>query len=158
MTAARHYPGVAFIVCPSNPGGTPMDFDTLLHELADSHSWNLLYMKDDDTYKLTLSIPGDRFQDVFVTFRKDDENSHVAAIWSVIAKVHDFNLTRPIELLRFNWRNVYGSLAIKDDEVVVVQNQLASEANWHEVGKAVHYIGNRADEIEKSIYGDLDSH
>lgn len=133
-----------------------MDFDVLLHELSDSKGWSLLYVKDDDLYKLTVPIPGERFQDVYVSFRPDDENWHVATIWSVISEVEDFNMTDPIELLRFNWRNLYGGLAVHGKQVVLVQNQLTEEANWNEVGRAVHYIANTADAIEKEIYGDAD--
>lgn len=133
-----------------------MDFDQMLHELSENRSWNLLYMKEEDQYKFTLSIPGDRFQDVFVNFRQDPEGWHVATIWSVVSDVADFNMTEPVELLRFNWRTLYGSLAVKDTEVVIVQNQLVEEANWNEVGKAIHYIGNTADGIEQQIYGDDD--
>jgi hypothetical protein len=133
-----------------------MDFDVLLHKLAEEKGWSLLYVKEDDLYKLTLPIPGDRYQDVFINFRKDAENWHVATMWSVIADVEDFNMTDPVELLRFNWRNLYGSLAVSGEQVVIVQNQLTEEANWNEVGRAVHYIGNTADAIEKEIYGDVD--
>lgn len=135
-----------------------MDFDVLLHELSEQKGWPLLYMQDEDEYRLQLSIPGDRFQDVFVNFRQDDEGWNIATIWSVIAEVADFNLTDPKELLAFNWRTLYGSLALKESQVVLVQNQLTDEANWNEVGRAVHYIGNTADAIEKEIYGDKDEH
>ena len=51
----------------------------------------IVAVSDDDLYKLTLPIPGDRYQDVYVNFRRDEENWHVATIWSVIAEVEDFN-------------------------------------------------------------------
>ena len=118
--------------------------------------WPLLYLKDDDVYRLQLSIPGDRYQDVYINFRRDEENFWIATIWSVIASLEDFDFSDPAELLRFNWRNLYGALAIREDQVVLLQNQLTDEANWNEVGRAVHYIGNTADSIEESIYGDRD--
>ncbi len=133
-----------------------MDFDVLLHKLAEEKGWPLLYLKDDDVYRLQLSIPGDRYQDVYVNFRRDEENFWIATMWSVIASLEDFDLSAPAELLRFNWRNLYGALAIREDQVVLLQNQLTDEANWNEVGRAVHYIGNTADSIEESIYGDRD--
>ena len=133
-----------------------MDFDVLLHKLADDKSWSLLYVTEDDLYKLTLPVPGDRYQDVYVAFRRDTENWNIATIWTVISEVEDFNLEAPIELLRFNWRTLYGSLAIKDGQVVLVQNQLTEEANWNEVGRAVSYMALTADGIEQEIYGDVD--
>ena len=133
-----------------------MNFDSLINDLAKDRDWNILYDKDEDQYRLTLSTPGDRFQDVFVSFRKDEEGAYVATIWSVIAEVEDFNLTDPKELLAFNWRNIYGSLALKGEQIVLVQNQFAEEANWNEVGRAIHFIGFNADSIEKQIYGDRD--
>jgi hypothetical protein len=133
-----------------------MNFDSLINELATQRNWNILYDQGEDTYRLTLSTPGERFQDVYVTFRRDEEEAHIATIWSVIAEAEDFNLTDPKELLSFNWRNIYGSLALKGEQVVLVQNQFAEEANWNEVGRAVHYIGFNADSIEKQIYGDRD--
>jgi len=133
-----------------------VDFDVLLHKLAEDKGWSLLYIKEDDQYKLTLPIPEDRYQDVYITFRRDDENWHIATIWTVIADIEDFNLSDPLELLRFNMRSLYGSLAANEDQIVMVQNQLAQEANWNEVGRAIHYMANTADEIEKQIYGDAD--
>lgn len=133
-----------------------MDFDVLLHKLAEEKGWSLLYVTEDDLYKLTLPVPGDRYQDVYVAFRRDAENWNIATIWTVISEVEDFNLEDPTELLRFNWRTLYGSLAIKDEQVVLVQNQLTEEANWNEVGRAVAYMALTADGIEQEIYGDED--
>lgn len=132
------------------------DFDVLVHRVAEERGWNLLYVQADDVYKVQLETPGARWQDVYVTFRRDQEEAWVATIWSVIAEVADFDLQDPTELLRFNWRNVYGALAIKDQQVVLVQNQLADQADLDEVAKAIHWIGTNADSIEKSIYGDRD--
>src|SRR4051812_36681520 len=120
--------------------GGRMKFDTLLHKLANHEGWSILYVKEDDTYKVQVATPGDRRQDVYVTFRKDEAGSWVAAIWSVVAEVADFNMSDPLELLRFNWRNLYGALAAKGDQVVLVQNQLTDEANWNEVGRAIHNV------------------
>lgn len=133
-----------------------MDFDVLLHKLADDKGWSLLYVTDEDLYKLTLPVPGDRYQDVYVSFRRDSENWNIATIWTVVSEVADFNLENPTELLRFNWRTLYGSLAIKEEQVVLVQNQLTEEANWNEVGRAVSYMALTADGIEQEIYGDVD--
>jgi hypothetical protein len=133
-----------------------MDFDVLLHKLADDKGWSLLYVTEDDLYKLTLPVPGERYQDVYVAFRRDAENWNIATIWTVISEVEDFNLDQPTELLRFNWRTLYGSLAIKDEQIVLVQNQLTEEANWNEVGRAVAYMALTADGIEQEIYGDED--
>lgn len=133
-----------------------MDFDVLIHKLAEDNSWSLLYMQEEDCYKLQLETPGDRHQDVYVNFRRDESGSWVASIWSVIAAVADFNLSDPVELLRFNWRHIYGCLAIAEDEVVLLQNQLCDDANWNEVAKAVRNIGFDADSIEEQIYGDVD--
>jgi hypothetical protein len=133
-----------------------MKFDTLIHDLAKAQEWNILYLQDEDSYRLTLKTPEDRFQDVYTSFRRDEEEQWVATIWSVISEVADFNMTDPIELLRFNWRNLYGSLAVKGEQVVLVQNQFAEEANLEEVRRAVHFIAFNADSIEKEIYGDRD--
>jgi hypothetical protein len=132
------------------------DLDVLIHRVAEERGWNLVYVQLDDVYKLQLQTPGERWQDVFVTFRRDQEEAWVATIWSTIADVADFDLRDPLELLRFNWRNVYGALAVKDGEVVLVQNQLADDADLGEVAKAIHWIGTNADSIEKTIYGDRD--
>lgn len=132
------------------------DFDVLIHRLAEERGWNLLYVPQDDVYQLQLQTPGERWQDVFVTFRRDQEETAIATIWSPIAEVEDFDLTDPLELLRFNWRNVYGALALKDRQVVLVQNQLADDVDLAEVAKAIHWIGTNADSIEKAIYGDRD--
>jgi hypothetical protein len=130
-----------------------MDFDKLLHDLADDRGWNLLYVEKEDIYRLQLSLPEGRFQDVYVNFRRDEESSYVATMWSVISDVTDFNFEDPKELLRFNWRNIYGCLAIRGEEVILLQNQLTDDANWGEVGKAIHYIGLNADSMEKAVYG-----
>lgn len=132
------------------------DLDVLIHRLAEERGWNLLYVPQDDVYQLQLQTPGERWQDVFVTFRRDQEEAAIATIWSPIAEVEDFDLTDPLELLRFNWRNVYGALALKDRQVVLVQNQLADQVDLGEVAKAIHWIGTNADSIEKAIYGDRD--
>lgn len=134
-----------------------MKFDALLHKLADKHGWTLLYLRDEDSYRIQVATPGDRRQDVFITFRKDDQEAWMATIWSVIAKVEDFNLDDPVELLRFNWRQIWGHLAVRKDEVVLAHDQLTDEANWNEVGKAVQAIAVTSDGIEAMIYGDDDT-
>lgn len=133
-----------------------MKFDTLINDLAKEKGWNILYSQEDDSYRLTLQTPGDRYQDVYISFRRDEEDQWCATIWSVICEVEDFNMTDPIELLRFNWRNIYGSLAVKGKQVILIQNQFAEDANMEEVNRAVHFIGFNADSIEKEIYGDRD--
>ncbi|RMG10726.1 MAG: hypothetical protein D6731_16950 [Planctomycetota bacterium] len=133
-----------------------MDIDTLINDLAREREWNLLYLRDEDSYRITMRTPGDRFQDVYVSFRQDDEGSWVASIWSVVSDADDFDFSDPRELLRFNWRNIYGSLALRGEQVVLLQNQFAEEANWNEVGRAIHSIGLNADSMEKGIYGDRD--
>jgi len=133
-----------------------MNFDTLINDLSKDKSWNILYLKEEDSYRITVSTPGERFQDVYVSFRRDEEEAWVATIWSVISEVADFNQNNTVELLRFNWRNIYGSLGVKDQQVVLLQNQFAEEANWNEVGRAIHYVGFNADSIEKQVYGDRD--
>ena len=49
-----------------------MKFDTLINDLAKEKDWNVLYLPDDDSYRVTVSTPGDRFQDVYVSFRRDE--------------------------------------------------------------------------------------
>jgi hypothetical protein len=134
-----------------------MKFDALLHKLADKHAWTLLYLRDEDSYRIQVATPGDRRQDVFITFRQDDQEAWMATIWSVIAKVEDFNLEDPVELLRFNWRQIWGHLAVRKDEVVLAHDQLTDEANWNEVAKAVQAIAVTSDGIEAMIYGDEDT-
>jgi len=132
-------------------------FDALLHKLANQHGWTILYIREEDSYRIQVVTPGDRRQDVYVTFRKDDAGGWIATMWSTVAKVEDFNLTDPLELLRFNWRHLYGALAVRKDEVVLVQNQLTDEANWNEVGRAISTIAVTSDGIEQQIYGDVDT-
>ena len=94
-----------------------MKFDALLHKLANQHGWTILYIREEDSYRIQVTTPGDRRQDVFVTFRKDDAGAWIATMWSTVAKVEDFNLTDPLELLRFNWRHLYGALAVSQAEL-----------------------------------------
>lgn len=133
-----------------------MDIDQLIHRVAEERKWPLLFVEGDDFYKVTVEVPGGRYQDVFVSFRKDDERFWIATIWTVIADAEDFNLTQPLELLRFNWRNLYGSLAVRDAEVVLVYNQLADDADPTEVARAVEQMARTADDLEAQIYGGAD--
>jgi hypothetical protein len=133
-----------------------MGFDTLVHKIANQKGWTLLYLKDEDSYRLQVPTPGDRRQDVFITFRQDEEKQFVATMWSVISDVQDFNFTDPLELLRFNWNNVWGSLAVRAKDVVLVHNQLAAEADHAVVASAIESIAIASDGIEAAIYGDRD--
>ncbi|MCO5167713.1 MAG: YbjN domain-containing protein [Planctomycetes bacterium] len=134
-----------------------MKFDTLVHKVANQKGWTLLYIKEDDVYRLQLATTGDRRQDVFITFRQDDAQVWVATIWSVVADVDDFNLSDPLELLRFNWRHVWGHLALREREVVLVHNQITSETDWIELARVVDAIAHASDGIEAMIYGDQDT-
>ena len=131
-----------------------MKFDTLVHKVANQKSWNLLYMKEDDTYRLQVATVGERRQDVFITFRQDEAEVWVATIWSVVADVDDFNVSEPLELLRFNWRHIWGHLALKNREVVLVHNQITSEADFLELVSVVEAIAHASDGIEALIYGE----
>lgn len=133
-----------------------MKFDTLVHKVANQKGWTLLYMKEDDVYRLQVATPGDRRQDVFIAFRQDDAQLWVATIWSTVADVEDFNMSDPLELLRFNWRNIWGHLALRGGEVILVHNQITAEADWIEVARVVEAIGTASDGIEAMIYGERD--
>lgn len=133
-----------------------MKFDSLVHKVANQKGWTLLYLKDDDAYRLQVATPGDRRQDVFIAFRQDDAKLWVATMWSVVADVDDFNLSDPLELLRFNWRQVWGHLAVRGAEVVLVHNQIVDEAGWNEVARVVEAIALASDGIEAMIYGEQD--
>ena len=50
-----------------------MKFDTLINDLAKEKDWNVLYQAEEDTYRVTVSTPGDRFQDVYVTSGGQDD-------------------------------------------------------------------------------------
>ena len=133
-----------------------MKFDTLVHKVANQKGWTLLYIKDDDAYRVQVVTPGDRRQDVFIAFRQDEAKVWVASMWSVVADLDDFNMSDPLELLRFNWRQVWGHLAVRNDEVVLVHNQIIDEAGWNEVARVVEAIAQASDGIEAMIYGERD--
>lgn len=131
-----------------------MNFDTLVHKVTNQRGWNLLYMKEDDTYRVQVATTGERRQDVFIAFRQDEARVWVATIWSVVAEVDDFNLSDPRELLRFNWRHIWGHLALRGTDVVLVHNQITSEADWLELARVVEAIGQSSDGLEAQIYGE----
>lgn len=126
----------------------------MLEDLAEEQGWVLNRTEDGSGFLIAMATTDDRSQSVHVEFREDEEGACIAAIWSEIAEAGRF--AEPWQLLDFNWTNSYGSLARREGQVVLIQNQLVDSADPEEVARAISYVGRIADAIESEVTGGLD--
>ena len=118
--------------------------------IAVERGWPAQYDHAED---LQIEIPttGHRSQVVMISSALDRDGDGVAWIWSKVAEV---NATPdPWPLLQLNAEITYGRLAVRDGDVVLAHALYDATADEDEVGKALYWVAQVADELEAQVYG-----
>ena len=123
--------------------------------IAVSRQWPAQYDENED---LQMEIEtsgadglGQRSQVVTVSMGRDRDGDAVGWIWSKVADVHQVD--DPWGLLQLNAEITYGRIALRGDVVVVAHTLYDAMADEDEVGKALFWVAQIADELEQQIHG-----
>lgn len=127
-----------------------MDLTTLIHQACGYHGWPMVH---DGAGGFRIEVPANRGrkQVVQVAQVKDPDGKPTACFFSVVcdlSAVHD-----PYFLLRKNCELVHGALAVRGQEVIVLQFQLIETADPEEIVRSIYYVAKYADDLEIQAFG-----
>ena len=80
----------------------------------------------------------------------DVADQPIVRYWSVIGGLEDVDFRRCLEE---NARLAYGAIAIKDQQLVIMDTQLVQDADPMEVGASIGNLAAYADRYEKDRFG-----
>ena len=127
----------------------------LASAIAVSRQWPAEY-DDDEDLQIEIDTTGthgdrSRSQVVVISMGQDRDDDPVAWIWSKIADVG--HVDDPWALLQLNSEITYGRIALRGDDVVLAHTLYDAMADEDEVGKAMFWVAQVADELEEQIHG-----
>jgi hypothetical protein len=116
----------------------------------------ITYTEAEDGFELSIPLPGDRKQKVFITAdRRDSDGEELFQIFTICAEA---NPALYAFALKLNMEIDYGALAIKEiygkDHLVIVDTQLVRTAQPVEIEKSVITLAEVGDDIEQILTGE----
>jgi hypothetical protein len=106
--------------------------------------------------RIELKFESGRHQLVELEFF-DFEGEELVRLFSRIGSVKHMHPMRLTDALRLNFGLPHGALAVKDDELVVIDTLLVEGADAEEVEVSVRYLAETADHFERTMFG-VDEH
>ena len=125
-------------------------FRDILSQICETEGWGL------SSDQVELKFEDGRRQLVRVQEFRYDEIEMVR-FWSVIGPAKHIDPVRLTDGLRLSFRLPHGALALHDDDLVIVDTLLASEADAAEVRATLRYLAETGDRYEKTMFG-VDDH
>ncbi|MBU0552164.1 YbjN domain-containing protein [Myxococcota bacterium] len=131
-----------------------MDFLTLLQQVCQYNQWGMAQQYDG---AIRVEIPTEygRSQVVEVIQGRDPDGRPLVYYWTVVVSVQEVG--DPWFLLGLNADLPYGALAVRGNEVILIESQLMETADAEEVMRGIFYVGKYADQFEKQVRGQLDA-
>ena len=129
-------------------------FTNLVAQMSGNNGWAVMQTPTGG-FKIELATEAGRTQVVEITFGADPEGRPMAYLWSGATTVD--NVADPWYLLGLNTQMAYGAMAVRGREVVVVETQLVSTADYDELQRAIYFVGKFADDLEKQVHGAHDA-
>ena len=81
------------------------------------------------------------------------EEEELVRLSTVIGKAQRMDPARLSSALRINYNLAHGALALKDDELVMADTLLLSDAGPAEIEASISYLAATADYYERTIFG-----
>ncbi|MEZ6188239.1 MAG: hypothetical protein R3F62_24925 [Planctomycetota bacterium] len=125
-----------------------MSFRKIVDSIARACGWHVV----EEGGILSIDVPtGEgRSQVVLITPDTDVAEQQIVRYWSVIGGVEDVDFRRCLEE---NATLAYGAIAIHDEQLVIMDTQLVSDADPMEVGASIGNLAAYADRYEKDLFG-----
>jgi hypothetical protein len=126
-----------------------MELKDLLLKTTAAGKWIAL-RESGGQYTLTLDLPGGRRQMVHVASRNEG-GSPMARLWTKVAAAKDLSGARPMSALKMNANLAFGAFAVEGEELVLVDTFLLAESTPEHLLQSLKYLGQMADQMEKSL-------
>lgn len=125
-----------------------------------SQDLGLPYKKLANGYMFRLQLPGDRKQNVLMSFGgKDEDGAPLIKFVTLCAPATDSGANHEV-FLRANPRLSYGAIGIAKiegaDFYVMTDTQLVETADTEELIKSIRYLARKGDELEHDLTGGQD--
>lgn len=85
------------------------------------------------------------------------EGSELVRLHSVIGDARHIDAARLTQGLRVSFGLAHGALALRDDQLVIVDTLVARDADPGEIRAVVRYLAETADHFERTMFG-VDEH
>lgn len=122
----------------------PDRFRTTLGEACERQGWSF------DGEGVTVSL-GARHQ--VVTFEaRDFEGEHIVRLCATIGDASHIRPHRLADGLRMNFRLPHGALALRGDDLVMVDS-VPAEAGADTIALTIRYLAETADHFERTMFG-----
>lgn len=122
------------------------DFERLTSEICERRGWKW------DGQHVELQLDGGRRQQVEVDYFRHGDHEMVR-IFSPIGPTLRIKPQRLVFALEMTFKMAYGSMAVNDGMLVVVDTRMLAELDASEIEAAIFYIADTADHYEKSMFG-----
>lgn len=121
-------------------------FEKLTHAICERRGWKC------DGHKIDLDLDDGRHQEVHLDFFEYDDREMVR-IYSLIGPTKRIKLERLVFALEMSFRMPYGSMAVHDETLVVVDTHIVADADTEGIESTIAYMAETADQYEKSMFG-----
>ena len=128
--------------------GTHEDFSRMCSAVCEKHGWKL----GDGQREIELDIGTARRQRVKVDFF-EFEGRELVRLHSAIGSTRRIRAEQLVHALRLNFNLPHGSLAVRDDELVLVETLGVEGVEPAEIEAAVRFLAETADHYEQTLFG-----
>lgn len=131
-----------------------MDFLTLLQQVCQFNQWGM-QQQHDGSVRIEVPTEYGRSQVVEVIQGNDPDGHALVYFWTVVVSVQEVG--DPWYLLGLNAEIPYGGLAVRGNDVILMESQLMQTADTEEVMRAIFYVAKYSDQFEKQVRGHMDA-
>ena len=126
-----------------------MEFSAIVENIAQACKW---VVSEEEDGSLCVEVPtgNGRTQMVVITEDVDIAEQLIVRYWSVIGPADGIEYKRCLEE---NSKLAYGAFALKEDNLVLLDTQLVSDADPMEVGASIGNLAAYADRYERDLFG-----
>ncbi len=123
-------------------------FDQILARVCGEQGWK----EGESEFELDVALADGRRQKVQLEFF-EHEGSEMLRLHTTIGSTLRIRQDRLAFALELNFALPHGSMAVKDDMLVMVDTLILSEADPLEVRATIAYLAETADRYEASMFG-----
>ena len=126
-----------------------MKFRQIVDSIAVACKWEVSSEADGS---ICIEVPtgSGRTQMVVITEDVDIADQAIVRYWSVIGPAEGIEYKRCLEE---NAKRAYGAFALRDNNLVLLDTQLVSDADPMEVGASIGNLAAYADRYERDLFG-----
>ena len=126
-----------------------MEFREIVENIAQACKW-VVSEEEDGSICVEVPTGSGRTQMVVITEDVDIADQLIVRYWSVIGPADGIEYKRCLEE---NSKLAYGAFALKEDNLVLLDTQLVSDADPMEVGASIGNLAAYADRYERDLFG-----